>query len=131
MQCLSRSGANLAWKTKFSADAAQDLDRILEHLVTSYCAFGEDGATAYERAAARIAEVQVDADRIAAAPYRGVLRNEILVGARSLTIGRAVYWFNLDSEQEIVRILAIFYDGEDRTQAMLQLAFGADGSDKA
>ena len=38
---------------------------------------------------------------------------------RHLAIGRAIYWFDIDEEREMVRVLAVFFGGEDHVRHML------------
>ena len=44
---------------------------------------------------------------------------DILPGLRHLTINRANFWFDVDEENESVRILAVFFGGQDHVRHML------------
>ena len=40
-------------------------------------------------------------------------------GLRHLAIGRAIYWFDVDDGRETVRVLAVFFGGQDHVRHML------------
>ena len=64
-------------------------------------------------------KVRADAARILAAPHRGEKRDDLLPGLRRLTIERATYWFDIDEERRTVRVLAVFFGGQDQVRHML------------
>ncbi|MCY4137232.1 MAG: type II toxin-antitoxin system RelE/ParE family toxin [Rhodobacteraceae bacterium] len=86
--------------------------------------FGEALEDALDHAEALILEIRAAADRIAAAPHRGERHDNILPGPRHLTIGRAVYWFDVDDDRRTVRILAIFFGGQDHIRHMMARLLG-------
>lgn len=104
---------------EFSAESEHDFELIFDHLFESYISFGESAEVALEHAARRILEIRQAADRLATFPIRGTLRNDVLPGVRHLTIDRAVYWFDVDEAAQKVRILAIFFGGQDHIRHML------------
>lgn len=53
------------------------------------------------------------------APHRGERHEDILPGLRHLTINRAIYWFEVNPRDETVRILAVFFGGQDHVRHML------------
>ena len=109
----------MAWRTEFAAEADRDFGLILDHLFEAYRGFGEPGADAFEKAARRVQGIRADAEGIAKAPYRGTLRDDIAPGLRVVTIDRAVFWFDLDEERQAVRVLAVFFGGQDHIRHML------------
>ena len=106
-------------RLEFSADAERDFALIFDHLCDSYRGFGEDVHAAFDHAEARVMEIRAAADRILTAPHRGEKRDDILPGLRRLTIERASYWFDIDEERRTVRVLAVFFGGQDQIRRML------------
>jgi len=104
---------------EFSADAERDFGFIFDHLFESYVAFGEGTEEALDHAARRVMDIRKAADRRASFPLRGAARDEILPGIRFLAIARAIYWFDVDQTARKVRILAVFFGGQDHIRHML------------
>ena len=104
---------------EFSADSARDFELIFDHLFESYREFGESIETALERAAQRIIGIRAAAERLTSFPIRGTRRDDILPGVRHLAIDRAIYWFDVDEPARKIRILAIFFGGQDHVRHML------------
>ena len=104
---------------EFSAESERDFELIFDHLFESYLGFGESTAEALERAAQRIIGIRAAAERLTAFPVRGTLRDDILPGVRYLAIDRAIYWYDVDETARKVRILAIFFGGQDHLRHML------------
>ena len=69
---------------------------------------------------ARIRNIRVGTDHLRVAPYRGDRQDDLLPGLRHLTIDRAIYWFEVDEAEQITRILAIFFGGQDHVRYMLR-----------
>ena len=109
----------MAFRLEFAADAERDFGLIFDHLLRSYLDFGESLGSALDRAEARILEVRAAAERILAAPYRGERHDDILPGLRHLASGRAIYWFDIDQPRETVRVLAVFFGGQDHVRHMM------------
>ncbi|MDE2814979.1 MAG: type II toxin-antitoxin system RelE/ParE family toxin [Gemmatimonadota bacterium] len=109
----------MAFRLEFSADAERDFGLIFDHLVRSYLDFGESPESALDRAEARIAGIRAAGERILAAPHRGERRDDILPGARHLAIDRAIYRFDVDEARETVRVLAVFFGGQDHVRRMM------------
>ena len=110
----------MAYHLEFSADAARDFELIFEHLLRSYLEFGERLDSAVDHAGMRISEVRAAAAQILTAPHRGERHDDILPGLRHLSIGRAIYWFDVDEESQAVRILAVFFGGQDHVRHMIR-----------
>lgn len=106
-------------RIEFSAEAECDFALIIGHLFESYRDFGESVETALDHCEARIRDIRQEADRLASAPFHGESHDDLLPGLRHLTIDRAVYWFDLNGADQRVRILAIFFGGQDHVRHML------------
>ena len=109
----------MAFRLEFSADAERDFRLIFDHLLRSYLDFGESPESALDHAAARVLEIRGAAERTPTAPHRGERHDDILPGLRHLTIGRAIYWFDVDEASRTVRVLAVFFGGQDHVRHMM------------
>ncbi len=109
---------------EFSADAERDFDLIFDHLLESFVALGEDAEEALDHAARRIMDIRKAADQLASFPLRSTTRDDILPGIRFLAIARANYWFDVDPTARRVRILAVFFGGQDHVRHMLVRLLG-------
>jgi plasmid stabilization system protein ParE len=111
---------------ELSADAERDFGLIFDHLFESYVAFGEGTEEALNHAARRVMDIRKAADRLASFPLRRTERDDILPGIRFLAIARAAYWFDVDRTARKVRILAVFFGGQDHIRHMLVRLLGKD-----
>jgi len=109
----------MGWQIEFSANALRDFELIFDHLFESYTALGESVSEAATRAVARVEQIETVAHRLVVAPYRGEAHDEILPNLRHLTLGRAIYWFVPVEATQTVRILAVFYGGQNHRLCML------------
>ena len=109
----------MAFRLEFSAEAERDFGLIFDHLLSSYLVFGESPESALDHAGTRILEIRVAAERILSAPQRGERHDDILPGLRHLAIGRAIYWFDVDEVSGTVRVLAVFFGGQDHVRHMM------------
>ena len=104
---------------EFSAEAERDFALIFDHLFESYRSFGDKVEASLDHCEDRIHEIRRNADRLEDAPHRGEGHDELLPGLRHLTSDRAVCWFVLDEADQRVRVLAIFFGGQDHVHQML------------
>lgn len=109
----------MAFRLEFAADAERDFELIFDHLLRGYLDFGESLDSALDHAETRTFEIRAAADHILTVPHRGERRDDILPGLRHLAIGRAIYWFDIDEPRETVRVLAVFFGGQDHVRHML------------
>ncbi|WP_339864928.1 type II toxin-antitoxin system RelE/ParE family toxin [Paremcibacter congregatus] len=109
----------MVYKVTFSEDATRDFELIFDFLFESYVEFGEAADQAIDRAEERIQSISADIQALAKAPHRGTLHDEILPGLRHVTLGRAIVWFDILPDREEVRILAVFFGGQDHIRHML------------
>jgi len=107
------------WAVGFSNGAGEDLDLIEAHLSEAYSNFGESPKEASTHAAARIEAILATAERLATAPFRGQAKDDLLPGLRHLTLEGAIYWFIVDEVVLQVRVLAMFFGGQDHQRHML------------
>lgn len=109
----------MAYKVVRTRAAIQDLGLIFDHLVESYTTFGEPISVAVERASVRLRGIDEDMGSLSKAPYQGTLLPEILDGVRSVTKNNAVFYFLVDDASEEIRVLAVFFGGQDHRRHML------------
>ncbi|MCY4487907.1 MAG: type II toxin-antitoxin system RelE/ParE family toxin [Deltaproteobacteria bacterium] len=114
----------MAYRLEFSADAERDFGLIFDHLFDSYVGFGENLESALDHAEARIREIRAATDSISAMPHRGQRHDDLLPGVRHLPIERAIYWFDVDDELRSVRVLAVFFGGQDHIRHMTTRLLG-------
>jgi toxin ParE1/3/4 len=114
----------MAYEVVFAADARHDFTLIFEFLVDSYVSFGDDAETAIMRAETRVQSIRADITQLGQLPYRGTLHDEMLPGLRHLTIGQAIVWFDIDEDVKLVRVLAVFFGGQDHIRRMLTRLLG-------
>lgn len=107
------------WTVEFAAAAERDFELIFDHLLQSYQDFGDDFDIAIERAEQRILAIQSSAKDLAKIPYQGTLRPDILDELRFVRHKKVVYWFIANEGRKTVRVLAIFYGGQDHIRHML------------
>ena len=75
-------------------------------------------------AEARVREVRRATHRLGTAPHRGERHDGLLEGLRPVTMGRAIYWFDVDESVERVRVLAVFWGGQEHVRRMLARLLG-------
>ncbi len=108
----------MGWQIEVSTAALRDFELIFDHLFESYTALG-DTVSDVARAAARVEQIEAEAQRMSTAPLRRETHDGILPNLRHLTLGRVIYWFVPDETTRTVRILAIFYGGQNHRLHML------------
>jgi plasmid stabilization system protein ParE len=109
----------LAFEVVRSRASDRDLEAIFDHLLEAHHALGEPLETAAARAAERVRAIEDDMARLGGAPFQGTLREELMPGLRQVTRGRAIFYFLVDEEAGQVRVLAVFFGGQDHLARML------------
>lgn len=97
-----------------------DLDLVHDHLIACYVNLGDTFSDAFDRAEARIAAIETDMEDLARAPHQGTVLDHIAPGLRSVTKNRAIFYFDVDDERELVRVLAVFFGGQEHRRHMLR-----------
>ena len=96
-----------------------DLVSISDFLLRSFEAFGHSTEEAEAMVAERLEGFLHALQGLAKAPYRGPLRPEMGSGIRNVTMDRFIVYFDVNEDMRVVRILAIFYGGQDHMRRML------------
>lgn len=110
----------MVWRVERAEAVTRDLELIFDFLFESAIALGEDTQTAFDRAAARIVAIEAAAISLARAPHQGTLREDVAPGLRQVTKDRAIFYFDLDAEARCLRLLAVFFGGQDHRRHMLR-----------
>ena len=108
------------YKVTRSAQAERDLDALFDFLMASYASLGDDIERGFDRAAARVARIKGDLRELGQTPHQGTLRTEMMPGLRSVTKDRAIFYFTVDDEARVVRVLAVFFGAQDHQRQMLK-----------
>ena len=98
----------MTYRVEIAADATRDLVAIFDFLVESYIEFGEHPDDAMDRAERRIDQIKERLRSLGTTPKQGTLRPEIRSGLRNVTKDRAVMYFDVDDDKNLVRALAVF-----------------------
>lgn len=106
----------MAWRIERAETAIRDLDAVFDYLVEASLSFGEDLARAVDRATDRVVEIENDMFALKHAPFQGA--TDPVSGLRHVTKGRAVLYFDLHQEAELIRIVAVFFGGQDHVAHM-------------
>lgn len=112
------------YRLERSPQATRDLRSILRFLIRSHRGFGESFGGAKERASRRVLQIEAAMERLARLPKQGTLRAHLMPGLRSVTKDRAIFYFTVDDEAHVVRVLAVFFGGQDHQRAMLKRLLG-------
>jgi plasmid stabilization system protein ParE len=110
----------MAYSVARVRQANDDLDAIFDFLVQAHLHLGDDLETAFARAAARVQQIKLDLRSLAKAPHQGTLRPQLAPGLRSVTKDRAIFYFTVDDDARVVRVLAVFFGGQDHQREMLR-----------
>lgn len=87
-----------AWTVVFAAAAEWDLALIEAFLSKAYQDFGDPADQAALHAAARIDAMVAQSERLAVAPMRGSIHDDLLPGLWHLALGQAIYCFQICAE---------------------------------
>ncbi len=105
------------------ADVFRSREQRADFLLNSYMGFGDERGEALERAAARIEGIEAEMLALGDVPHQGALRPDLLPGLRPVTKQGAIFYFDVDDDLRLVRVLAIFFGGQDHQRALLQRLF--------
>ena len=116
----------MGWTLELSDQAERDLAEILDHLQEAYLGFGETPAEAVARAALRVERIAAQLSSLLTAPRRGTRHEDLLPDLRHLTMDRAIYWFQVDEALQRIRILGIFFGGQEHHGKMVSRLIAGD-----
>ena len=115
----------MAYEVLRAAAVARDLELIFDFLTEVAEGFGESPDRAFALAEARLAEIERALDALGRAPHQGTLRPHLGQAVRNVTKGRAGIYFDTDDDRRILRVLAVFFGGQDHhSHILLRLLSG-------
>ncbi|WP_323767050.1 type II toxin-antitoxin system RelE/ParE family toxin [Marinovum sp.] len=109
----------MVYEVRRAAGVARDLELIFEFLLSAAEGFGESPERAFALAEARLDEIETALDGLGRAPHQGTLRPHLGPGLRNVTKGRAVIYFDTDDSRQLLRVLAVFFGGQDHQSHIL------------
>lgn len=98
----------------------RDLELIFDHLVETYQALGDSLSDALDRAGGRVRGIEDELDGLARHPFQATLRPDLMPNLRYVTKRQAVLYILIDETVAQVRVLAIFFGGQDHQRHMLR-----------
>jgi plasmid stabilization system protein ParE len=104
--------------------ANDDLDELFDFLVQTFESLGDDLESAVDRASGRVGRIKTDMRALGAVPHQGTPYPQLMPGLRSVTKDRAIFYFIVDDEMQVVRVLAVFFGGQDHQRLMLRRLLG-------
>lgn len=116
----------MAWTVERSAEADRDLSLVFDFLFSAALDFGEPTDRAFQQAARRIDAIEDAVFALGNAPHQGTLDPELLPGLRRVTKERAILYFDTDEDAQVVRVLAVFFGGQDHRRRMLIRLLGGE-----
>ncbi|TRD17275.1 type II toxin-antitoxin system RelE/ParE family toxin [Palleronia caenipelagi] len=109
----------MAFRVVRSTACDDDLEAIFDHLFLTYQDFGDSPSEAFDRAADRLRKVETTMEALGTAAFQGERHDDILSGMRHVTKDRAIFYFTLTEALEELRVLAVFYGGQDHHSHVL------------
>ena len=64
-------------------------------------------------------------ERLGEGPHQGTLRPHLGDGIRNVTKNRAIFYSDVDDPKKVVRVLAVFFGGQDHDARTLLRLLGA------
>jgi toxin ParE1/3/4 len=107
------------WRIELGERAEHDFERLTDHLAESYEAFGQERQHARRRALQRAQQLRLLLHKLRYTPHRGTRHDSLLTGLRSTTFEELAIWFRIEEDAGTVRVLAVFFSGQDQHARML------------
>ncbi len=102
-----------------------DLELIFDHLFAAYRDLGDPVPDAFGRADQRLRGIEGEIERLGDVPYQGTLEPKIMDGLRHVTKNSAVFYFIVDDAERCLRVLGVFFGGQDHRAYILRRIVGA------
>lgn len=103
-----------------STQCAKDLEQLFEHLYRAYVDLGDDPQHAFARAVTRLNTIEDAFAELGATPFQGTLVPHIMEGMRHVTKERAVFYFIVNEQERQVKLLGVFFGGQDHRLHILR-----------
>jgi toxin ParE1/3/4 len=110
----------MTYRLERTQEVEADLKAVASHLIESQIEFGEPLEDARENAAKRLNEIAAAFAALSRAPFQGTLRGELGPGVRNVTKNRAIIYFTVDEAAKTVRVIGVFWGGQNHGARMRQ-----------
>ncbi len=110
----------MAFEVVRTADFENDLDLIHDHLIESYVNLGDSLTDAFDRAGVRVKAIERELASLVQTPHQGTRSPDLGPGLRHVTKNRAVFYFKVEDERQLVLVVAVFFGGQDHGQHILE-----------
>lgn len=114
----------MRYRLEREAQVTRDLERIYDFLFESYLSFGHAADSADAEAADRVVAIEDALEGLVEVPHQGTLYPQLMPGLRNVTKDRAIFYFIVDDDAQVVRVLAVFFGGQDHQRLMLRRLLG-------
>src|SRR5262245_6871396 len=109
----------MGYRVERSIACDRDLALIFDYLLTTYQELGDPPEDAFARAADRIRAIEDDMVAHGQAPFQDTRWPELVPGLRWVTKNRAILYFQIDEDASSIRILVVFFGGQEHRRQML------------
>lgn len=116
---MRASGVPSGFDVVRSRGCERDLELIFDHLFDAFVDLGDAPPEAFERAAARVRAIEGELARLGNVPMQGTLVPRVMPGLRHVTKDKATFYFIADDPTRTVRVLAVFFSGQDHAARIL------------
>jgi plasmid stabilization system protein ParE len=112
--------AGQRYRVERATDVDRDLALIFDFLFETHRSFGYSAAEANDLAADRVRHIEQALEALAKAPHQGTEQRDLVPGLRMVTKDRAIFYFVTDAHARTLRVLAVFFGGQDYQRRMLR-----------
>lgn len=109
----------MVWRHEFISSAFRDLDHIGRFIELNALDRGETDERALAMGQSRVEKILSAAQALTRAPYQGTRLPHLGPSIHRATKDRAILYFDLIEDRQIIRILAIFFGGQDHDSRIL------------
>ena len=109
----------MTWTLDAVPSVQRDLVAISRFIRQSAIATGEPYDRAIAMADKRLEKITAAATALTRAPYQGTRCPDLGPQIRRATKDRAIFYFDLNEEAQVIRLLAIFWGGQDHDARIL------------
>lgn len=109
----------MGWTLDAVPGVRRDLVSIARFIRQSALAKGEPPIRAITMADRRLEKIMAAATALTRAPYQGTRCPELGQNTRRVTKDRAIFYYDLIEDRQVIRLLAIFFGGQDHDARIL------------
>jgi len=109
----------MVYRIERTPEIEADLRLIFGFLVEAPKAYGEPMDRAVSMAGDRLMDVRTNLMSLSRVPHIGALQPDLGTNVRRVNKDRATFYFKVDDAAKVVRVMAVFYGGQDHQRRML------------